>query len=88
MCLQGLIEKDLIYIIGPAEGDRLYLANQVILKVFYILVRFLLNFSAILLAFLALKQRIKMEVEPFLDLRHVAGPSAAVLISAPIYCEL
>ena len=29
---QGLTDKDLLYIMGPAEGDRLYVANKVILK--------------------------------------------------------
>ena len=31
--LQGLTEKDLLYIIGPAEEDGLYIANKVILKI-------------------------------------------------------
>ena len=31
--LQGLTEKDLLYIIGPLKGDRLYVANNVMLKV-------------------------------------------------------
>ena len=30
---QGLTEKDLLYIVGPVEGDGLYVANKVILKV-------------------------------------------------------
>ena len=35
------MEKNLIHIIGLAKGDRLYIANKVILKIFYVMVRFL-----------------------------------------------
>ena len=36
-------------------------------------------------AFLALNQRSGIEVRPLLDLKQVASPSAAVLISGPIH---
>ena len=46
--------------------------------------RSLANLSALL----ALKQKTGIKVRPLLDSRRVAGPSAAVLISALIYHDL
>ena len=33
---QGLTKKDLLYIIGPAERDGLYVTNKIILIVLYV----------------------------------------------------
>ena len=52
--LQDLINRDLIYVTSLTKKSGQYVANKIILKVFYF------NSPPILSAILALKQRAKM----------------------------